>query len=244
MFYLRIYLSLSAHIFGSVQDVPSLRSEFGHPDIIVCLTCLSYYYEGLTYDQTKECFEIVSKLDNPTLEYDNWVQCAGDAVPSEIRHFIGVNLKDVNAFEKMIFPVFRFNKSTIDLYLSRIVFPKEAKEFPYKLGTSGWDLAATKAHPTTGFSGTNDNSDLLPTSITQSDPVNQMRTNALVLEYILRSENRVLPADIHGRSCSAAHLLDVLVKSEAEGKEKIRVLLDVGAQVSTEQRYDYYLWGR
>ena len=42
-----------------------------------------------------------------------------------------------------------------------------------------------------------------------------------------------------------AHLLDVLVKSE--GREEIRVLLDVGAQVSTEsteQRYDCCLWGR
>lgn len=230
-FFANIYILEYSYLhFLAVQDVPSLRSEFGHPDIVVSLTCLSYYYEGLTHDQTKECFEIVSKLDNPTLEYDNWVHRAGEAVPTEIRHFIGVNMKDIDTFERLVFPLFRFNKSVIDFYLSRVVFPKEAKEFPFKLGTSGWDLAAAKANLTTGFSGTNDNSDLLPTSITQSDPVNQIRTNALVLEYILRPENRVLPVDIHRKSCSAAHLLDVLVESKE--KEEIRVLLDVGAQAS------------
>ena len=32
------------------KDVPSERSEFGHPDVAILLTILSYYYSGLTYD--------------------------------------------------------------------------------------------------------------------------------------------------------------------------------------------------
>ena len=178
----------------------------------------------------RESFELVVKLDNPSLEYENWVRRGGDSVPSTIRRLIGVNMKDVDTFTRTVIPVFQHNKGTIDFYLSRVVFPKEAKEFPSKLGTSGWDLAETKANFTTGFSGTNDNSDLLPTSITQTDPVGQLRTNAQVLEYLLRPENdRYLC--IQGRSggsCSAAELVDVVLK---ESKE-VRVLLDVGAQVS------------
>ncbi|KAF9474197.1 hypothetical protein BDN70DRAFT_334295 [Pholiota conissans] len=211
------------------KDVPSLRSEFGHPDVIICLTCLSYYYGGLTPAQVRESFELVVKLDNPSLEYESWVRRGGDSIPSAIRRLIGVNMKDVDTFTRIIIPVFQHNKGTIDFYLSRVVFPKEAKEFPSKLGTSGWDLAEMKANFTTGFSGTNDNSDLLPTSITQTDPVGQLRTNAQVLEYLLRPENdRYLC--IQGRSggsCSAADLLDVVFKEPNE----IRVLLDVGAQV-------------
>ncbi|KAF9472985.1 hypothetical protein BDN70DRAFT_925404 [Pholiota conissans] len=209
------------------KDVPSLRSEFGHPDVVICLTCLSYYYGGLTPAQVRESFELLLKLDNPSLEYANWVQRGGDAIPSTIRELIGVNMKDFDAFTRIVIPFFRRNKGTIDFFLSRVVFPKEAKEFPSKLGTSGWDLAESKNNYTTGFSGTNDNSDLLPTSITQTDPVNQLRTNAQVLEYLLRTENDICIPRRNGSSCSAAEIVDMVVD---ESKE-IRVLLDVGAQM-------------
>ena len=206
-----------------------MRSDFGHPDVIICLTCLTYYYGGLTAEQVNVCFELLSKLDNPPLEYENWVKRGGDGIPFEFRQIIGVNLKDVDMFTTQVVPIFQHNKGVIDFYLSRVVFPKEAKEFPFKLGTSGWDLAESKLNLTTGFSGTNDNSDLLPTSVTHSDPVNQLRTNAQVLEFLLRPENNTYLClqGRNGQPCSAFELLHVLVQEPIE----IRVLLDVGAQV-------------
>ncbi|KAJ8597523.1 hypothetical protein M405DRAFT_836440 [Rhizopogon salebrosus TDB-379] len=84
------------------KDMPSLRAEFGRPDVAITLTCLSYYYTGLT------------QQDNPTLEYESWV--------------LG-----------------------LQFYLSRVVFPKEAKAFPDKLTCSGWDLAQEKSHLTTSY---------------------------------------------------------------------------------------------
>lgn len=36
---------------------PSARSEFGHPDAAIALTCLSYYYGGLTDAQIHASFE-------------------------------------------------------------------------------------------------------------------------------------------------------------------------------------------
>jgi hypothetical protein len=140
-----------------------------------------------------------------------------------------VNTKDAQKFTNDIIPLFQHNQATIDFFLSQVVFPKEAKEFPSKLGTSGWDLVERKANLTTGFSGTNDNSDLLPTSIAQSDPVDQIRTNAQVLWYLLRPENDryVCTQGTGGQPSSAAPFLEILVR-----EPEIRVLLDVGAQVS------------
>ncbi len=216
-------------ITAFLQDVPSLRSEFGHPDVAVCLTCLSYYYGGLTTSQVRECFDLLDKLDNPALEYEKWVKRGGGDVPGSLRQLIGVNMKDVQKFTHDIVPIFQHNQAAIDFFLSQVVFPKGAKEFPSKLGTSGWDLVERKANFTTGFSGTNDNSDLLPTSITQNDPVNQLRTNAQVLWYLLRPENDryVCTQGADRRPCSAVEFLDLLVREP----EEIRVLLDVGAQV-------------
>ncbi|KAI9453144.1 hypothetical protein BJY52DRAFT_1214289 [Lactarius psammicola] len=37
------------------KDVPSLRAEFGHPDVL-------------------QCFDLLTGLDNPDLEYDEWVE--------------------------------------------------------------------------------------------------------------------------------------------------------------------------
>lgn len=35
------------------KDSPSPRSDFGHPDVIILLTCLSYYYYGLDLERFK-----------------------------------------------------------------------------------------------------------------------------------------------------------------------------------------------
>ncbi|KDR74247.1 hypothetical protein GALMADRAFT_141321 [Galerina marginata CBS 339.88] len=215
------------------KDMPSLRSEFGHPDVAVCLTCLSYYYGGLTASQVREGFKLLLKLDNPPLEYEKWVKRGGADIPSSLRQLIGVNMEDVQTFMDDVVPKFQHNQATIDFFLAQVVFPKEAKEFPFKLSTSGWDLVEEPQPKvdnfTTGFSGTNDNSDLLPTSITQSDPVNQAKTNALVLGYLLQPENdRYICAQTNdGQSCSAKEFLELLVKQP----EEVRVLLDVGAQM-------------
>ncbi|KAF8962069.1 hypothetical protein BDZ97DRAFT_1759482 [Flammula alnicola] len=211
------------------KDVPSLRSDFGHPDVAICLTCLSYYYGGLTTSQVQECFELLIKLDNPPLEYEKWVKRGRRSIPDFLRQLIGVNTKDMQTFKSDVVPIFKHNQAVIDFFLSQVVFPKDAKEFPSKLGTSGWDLAEHKANFTTGFSGTNDNCDLLPTSITQIERDNQIQTNAQVLWYLLRPENDryICTQGADGQSRSAMEFLEFLVREPKE----VRVLLDVGAQM-------------
>ena len=223
--------------------MPSLRAEFGHPDVAIALTCLSYYYGGLTKEQVLQCFDLLTKLDNPNMEYDQWVESGKDMdIPDSLRQVEGVNTDDDTQVHKDLVPLFSRNTRVIDFYLSRVVFPRAAKEFPYKLSTSAWDLVEDKSNMTTGFSGTNDNRYLLPTSITQEDPLSQLSTNALVLQYLLQSENNHYECTegINGERESATAFLGRLVRQDPE----IRVLLDVGAQMlelQNEELAKYWL---
>ena len=208
--------------------MPSLRAEFSHPDVAIALTCLSYYYGGLTRDQVLLCFDLLAKLDSPEMEYDHWVTLGQD-LPDELRQIEGVNTEDEGQLDKLLVPVFSRNKGAVDFYLSQVVFPRAAREFPYKLPTSAWDLVEERKNVTTGFSGTNDNRYLLPTSITQEDPDFVLGTNALVLRNLLLPENNhyeCTEAD-NGERESATAFLKRLVSKDPE----IRVLLDVGAQM-------------
>ncbi|KAF8838139.1 hypothetical protein BDN67DRAFT_1024216 [Paxillus ammoniavirescens] len=212
------------------KDLPAPRAEFGHPDVAVMLTCLSYYYGALTEEQLMSCFEVLLKQDNPALEYESWIKdLVPHDVPGDLRRVNGINIKSSDQWKRHLVPLFARNKTVVDFYLSRVVFPKEAKEFPTKLSCSGWDLAEKKAQLTTGFSGTNDGRYLLPTSITQRDPDHQLATNAKVLAYLLQPENRhyTCTAKEDGERRTAWEFLKLLVSQKPE----IRVLLDVGAQM-------------
>jgi hypothetical protein len=112
--------------------------------------------------------------------------------------------------------------------MSHVVFPSEMKEFPHKLSSSGWNIARTKVHPTTGFSGTNDSRYVLPLSINQCDLQQQLSTNAAVLDCLLQPENTFENiTQGSSESIDAESLLKMIVNSHPP----IRVILDVGAQV-------------
>jgi hypothetical protein len=214
-----------------------LRAEFGHPDMAIALTCLSYYYGGLTKEQVLRCFDLLAKLDNPTMEYDQWVESGKEMdIPKSLRQFSGVNTDDDTQVNDDLAPRFRRNKRVIDFYLSRVVFTRAAKEFPHKLSSSAWDLVEDKSNVTTGFSCTNDNRYLLPTSITQEDPLSQLSTNALVFGYFIQPENNhyECTGGLDGERETAKDYLGRLVSQDPE----IRVLLDVGAQMLELQNED------
>ena len=174
------------------------------------------------------CFDLLAKLDNPEMEYDHWVELGQD-LPEELRQLNGVNTEDKSQVDEFLVPLFKRNKGVVDFYLSQVVFPRAAREFPSKLPISAWDLVEDKKNLTTGFSGTNDNRYLLPTSIAQEDPDFVLGTNALVLRNLLLPENdhyECTEGD-NGERESATAFLKRLVSEDPE----IRVLLDVGAQM-------------
>ncbi|TVY37088.1 hypothetical protein LSUB1_G005891 [Lachnellula subtilissima] len=204
------------------KDNPSARSEFSHPGTAIALTCLSYYYGGLTDQQIRASFEELFLSDQAQEDYTQWIQHCED-LPKLFRQLAGVNLRDKQQCSHKLFPSLRYLKGLIDYYLEHLVFPKEMKEFSNKLSSSGW-----KTHPTTGFSGTNDSKYMLPIPIKQCDLPEQLSTNAEVLACLLQPENSydtVYAPQLE--TLNAAGLIDMAV----DMVPPIRVLLDVGAQL-------------
>jgi hypothetical protein len=139
-----------------------------------------------------------------------------------------VNLKDRSQCVADIFPALRHGKSTVDYFLSHIVFPKEMRDFSHKLSASGWDIGKQKTQLVTGFSGTNDSRYLLPLDVEQLDLRRQKHTNAMVLEHLLQDGNSVerLAADAKKSSEAAS-----LITSITQLRPEVQVILDVGAQI-------------
>ncbi|KAJ9255026.1 hypothetical protein DTO207G8_3210 [Paecilomyces variotii] len=219
------------------KGVPSDRAEWGHPDVAILLTCLSFYYQGLSQDQLRQSLEIILESDDPASEYDSWIQ-ASTSLPEALRHWNMINIDDRWQIQN-IWRHLRFSVIVINHFLGNVVFPLHAKQFRTKLQMSGWDIPLyndSQTSPssddtgdipgvTTGFSGTNDNRRLLPLTIQQRDLPSLLHTNAEVLTYLLQKRNRqcILAADSNNRRISELDLLHRL-------KERnIRILIDSGA---------------
>ncbi|PHH52919.1 hypothetical protein CFIMG_005390RA [Ceratocystis fimbriata CBS 114723] len=211
------------------KDCPSARAEFSHPDAVMVLTSLSYYYRGLSDDELFQCFDVLKLGSEPDIVYALWTdKLVG--IPDCFRSFSGINLEDKLQCIQEVFPHLKYSKSIIDFFLSNIVFPREMREFPERISASGWDLSEVKTNPTTGFSGTNDSRDLLPLGIIQYDRESLKGTNALVLGYLLRPETGV-----HVMPRKMPHSIDsdavILLKAVTQMTPPVRVILDVGAQI-------------
>lgn len=211
------------------KDSPTPHSEFSHPDVVITLTSLCYYYDGLSDEDMFTALGHLMDCDQADAEYQTWVTSA-PKIPAAFRQLQGINLKDRLQCALELFPQLRKGKAVIDYFLSRIVFPKEMKEFPHKLSVSGWDVGKPKQLVTTGFSGTNDSRHLLPLFVKQLDLPEQKHTNALVLEYLLQPVNGVeliTPVEAKEHTTDAERLLLTVLHLDPP----VQVILDVGAQI-------------
>ncbi len=218
------------------KGVPAISAEFGHPEVAILLTCLSYYYTGIGSEQLRSCFNLLFREADPSHEYKRW--CAsGDSLPAKLHSLNAINMEDDALWTKEIVPRLRYSKAALDYYMSNVVFPREGKEFLKKLSTSSWDIpSSSEAGPTTGFSGTNDNRFLLPLSIQQHDLGELHDTNARVLDLLLQRENRtyICAKDNLGGRCSVKDLLRLI----SQQTPQIHVLIDVGAMVLEMQNFE------
>ena len=210
------------------KDVAADRTEFGHPDVAISQTILAYYHSGLSDDQLSLCFEKLDHLENAEQDrlISDWrkaISISGikEKIPTSYKN---INLSDVKQKTKL-FNVLKKHIQVINFFLFRVVFPKEAKQFPSKITRNSWShVEENRINLVTGFSGTNDTSLLLPFNINQNDLVELKGTNAHVLKCILSNNSySSLAKDIH-----ADELIDNLVNGDGK---KPNVLLDVGALV-------------
>ncbi|KAI8930715.1 hypothetical protein NX059_012324 [Plenodomus lindquistii] len=208
------------------KDGPSARAEFSHPDVLITLTLLSHYYSGLNDQQLFDTFRHLLKSDRAAIEYDAWVRTGDPTIPEAFKNLSGVNIRDRTLCIQQLFPYVRFSRACINFFLSRLVFPKEVRQFEKKISASAWNLGANM-RSTTGFSGTSDTQHLLPLAIKHLDLESQRHTNALVLGHVLSSTQLCdLPERPHGVD-DATHLLEVVTQM----KPDVRVILDCGAQI-------------
>ncbi|KAK8250072.1 hypothetical protein IWZ00DRAFT_531073 [Phyllosticta capitalensis] len=213
------------------KSVPADFAEWGHPDIQILFTCLSFYFAGLAPNQLRESLQSILKSDDPSAEYEIWAESTV-SLPGPLREWNMINVDD-EAQLLELWRHFRYSVVVIEYYLNHSVFPKHAKQFQTKIQASGWDITffdPVSSQPealTTGFSGTNDNRTMLPLTIKQDDLPGLLHTNAEVLTYLLQPRNRtyIPAADQYGKRVSEEGLLKLLRKHE------IRMLIDAGAQI-------------
>ncbi|KAF2009480.1 hypothetical protein BU24DRAFT_473639 [Aaosphaeria arxii CBS 175.79] len=209
------------------KDSPSPRSEFSHPEVVILLCLLSYYYGGLNDESLFDAIGHLAKSDQSIVHYDEWISTTASDLPIAFKHLSGVSIRDRHQCTVELFPALRYSKKAIDYFLSALVFPKEMKQFPKKLSASGWDLGAVKSKPTCGFSGTNDTHHLLPLNVHHIDLPSQSHTNALVISYLLKDETSVQVLPLRTVNSDADHLLTFINSLSPE----VRVLLDCGASI-------------
>ncbi|CAF1324840.1 unnamed protein product [Adineta steineri] len=208
------------------KDVAADRTEFGHPDIALVLTQLSYYYSGLTDSQLIQCFNRLNeKESDPATIYEQWIQYEGqDEVHTSIKQWKGVNLQDYQQKTHHLFPILRYNMLVVNYFLNHFVFLREAKQFPNKIVSSAWDLSSSlRSKIITGFSGTNDTRLLLPIDIRQHDLPELQKTDAIVVNNLVQTENESY------QSLQINATSDNILKRIVGYKENINVILDVGS---------------
>ncbi|KAF2758009.1 hypothetical protein EJ05DRAFT_464946 [Pseudovirgaria hyperparasitica] len=205
------------------KGVPSEQSEFGHPDVSIVLTILSFYYTGLSIEQFRQGLGLVLQADDAAFEYDRWSNGAA-FLPETLQHWSVINLDDKMQIHHL-WTCLRHNQGVLDHFMNNFVFPQHAKQFKVKLQSSGWDLPLFPSNAaTTGFSGTNDNKILLPLTISQNDLPELHQTSAEVLTYLIDPRNRKYHiAETGGRWSTEEDLLHSLKAM------KVRILIDAGA---------------
>lgn len=216
------------------KGIASNLAEWGHVDVSLLFTCLSFYYQGLSMMQLRQSLEQILKSDDPAREYEHWTEGSVE-LPDRHRDWTSINLEDVSQLTE-IWKAVRYNMSAIDHFLNNFVFPRHAKQFKIKIQATGWDLplSGSGTSLTTGFSGTNDNRLVLPLTIKQDDLKGLAHTNAEVLSYLLHPRSRayslagfreVLNGRAIYRRMSEPELLRKLCI------KRIRILIDAGALI-------------
>lgn len=119
------------------KDVPSEKAEFADLDLVIVLTQLAYYANGLNNEQLDVAFALLFKLDlsDREGEYSLWVDGLNHC-PEKLKSLSGINLDDLEQKNKELFPLLNRNTRVIDFWLSRTVFLRETMQFSRSLTVS------------------------------------------------------------------------------------------------------------
>lgn len=117
------------------KGIPSDQAEFGHPDVSIMLTCLSFYNTGLTLAHFQQSLGLLLKSDEPVREFESWTSEA-ERYPEHLSSWASINVDDKTQCTAL-WSHLRFQMGVINFYLNHFVFPRHAKTFDRKLVSSG-----------------------------------------------------------------------------------------------------------
>eukprot|EP00117_Sycon_ciliatum_P045300 scpid17040/ scgid32574/ len=222
------------------KDVAAERTEFGHPDVAIVLTLISYYQHGLTRQQMDIALDKLAQDEAKKSIWARWVQSAAPCAPQAalargpctsgsgargdtehgyqdedlrgIQDYDGVNRHDPKQMSGVVFPFLRYHMDAINFFLNSVVFPGEAKEFASKLVANAWTMTSKRRKKlVTGFSGTSDTQDLLPNTTVQRNLPELQHTDAYVCSLVLKDANNCYHSLPAG--CDGAEFINTVVKS-------------------------------
>ncbi|KAH9126266.1 hypothetical protein AeMF1_003292 [Aphanomyces euteiches] len=208
-------------------NVPSDRSEFGHPDVSLLLTTLAFYYQGLTPQQIKEGLEVLLTLGRPaqTFIFDKVLAPLKSELSCEefalIENVSSLDITNANQMELLCTKLCR-SMEFINFWLIRCVFEADLAQHPACISVSSWDLAET-GHGK-GLLATNDTTFVLPLQVTSSNPFipSILGTNGRMVDRLLNHTLicQFLPSE-------SKELWKTLVESTINAK--VDALLDTGS---------------
>lgn len=73
------------------KDTPSSASDFAHPEVLLALTCISWYNYGLSDEDIANCLELIETTENPEDEYRQWIR-NHHSLPDRLRNLKGINI--------------------------------------------------------------------------------------------------------------------------------------------------------
>ena len=117
------------------KGLPSDQAEFGHPDVSILLTCLSFYNSGLSLTQFRENLGLLLKSEEPVREFESWMSEVKN-FPESLRSWNSINVDDQTQCAAL-WEHLRFQMAVINFFLNHFVFPRHAKTFDRKLVSSG-----------------------------------------------------------------------------------------------------------
>ena len=164
--------------FHAIES-PADRAEFAQPDCALVFTFLAYYYDGLSKQQVVEAFNALLSIGDMAQKsiYQIWFDLSK---PTIIEDSCGDKLDSVakidlsnNTQVSLLVKYYQYNTATINFWLESVVLPVETMQFPSRLEATTWDIATNSSKKVAGFSGTNDNQILLPSSLRWIDSNNR-----------------------------------------------------------------------
>ncbi|KAL8955471.1 MAG: hypothetical protein Q9183_006628, partial [Haloplaca sp. 2 TL-2023] len=176
------------------KGMPSDQAEFGHPDVSILLTNLSFYHTGLNFAQFQQSLALLLKSDEPVREFASWIAQV-DKFPQSLSAWDSINIDDETQCISL-WNHLRFQMTTIDFFLNHFVFPRHAKTFDRKLVSSadspldaGWDIAMPSPSTKTAV-GKDEKENIRPASSGKKPGRN--RSTALTVGFSGTNDNKTL----------------------------------------------------